>query len=284
MEIRYFGWSGVTIRYGETLVGIDLFGDAVTWDALGDAAATILCVTHGHPEHCGSLRRFLSAAGPRLATTHVVSSPSVVNHLLRSVSLPPANAHRVEGGATLPVDGVRVTAFDWKHMPLLPPGMGARLAYAASLLGRPIELARVALSGLRLPMRAPMLGFHLAFPGGPSALNYAEGLHRLTDSREVESVAQRLPAGVLMFAVEPDDVAAIPHWIEMLRPSTVVLYEAHRPWRELFGLPYVDLSAYAAELSTRFHQIRFTPLIQPGQVVTSSDNGSRPTALRSFTA
>jgi hypothetical protein len=149
-------------------------------------------------------------------------------------------------------------------MPLLPPGIGAKITYAANVLSRPIAFMRVALSGLRLPMRAPMLGFRVVFPDGRSVLNYAEGLHRLTDPREVESVAQRLPADVLMFAVEPDDVAAIPRWIEMLSPSSVILYEAHRPWREVFGLPYVDLEVFSAELSARFRRIEFNTLLSVG--------------------
>ncbi len=55
----------------------------------------------------------------------------------------------------------------------------------------------------------------------------------------------RQPANVLLFAVEPEDVDVIPCWIEMLLPSIFMLYEAHRPWRVVFGLPYVDLEDYA---------------------------------------
>ena len=73
MDIHYFGWSGVALQQGETLIGFDLFGEAVTWDVLPDAATTILCVTHGHPEHCGSLRRLLSDRAAPLDRTHVVS-------------------------------------------------------------------------------------------------------------------------------------------------------------------------------------------------------------------
>lgn len=263
MEIHYFGWSGITLRHGETVIGFDLFGEAVTWAALPDAATTILCVTHGHPEHCGSLRRFLSAEDARLDRTHVISSQLVIDHVTRGLNHA-ANAHPLTCNASVAVDGVRVTAFTWKHMPLLPPGMRAKTSYVAHVLSRPIEFARVAFSGLRLPMNAPMLGFHVVFADGLRVLNYAEGLHRLTDAHEVESTARQLPADVLLFAVEPEDIAVIPRWIELLSPSTVILYEAHRPWREMFGLPYIDLEDYAAELSTRFRQIQFVPLVAPG--------------------
>ncbi len=50
------------------------------------------------------------------------------------------------------------------------------------------------------------------------------------------------------------------HQVELLSPSTVMLYEAHRPWREMFRLPHVDLEDYAAKLSTRFRWIQFSAL------------------------
>ena len=195
---------------------------------------------------------------------HVVSSPAVIDHVTRGVQIPLDQLHPIEKNGVLTIGNARLTAFEWKHMPLLPPGVGRKIDYAAHVLRHPIELARVGTSGLRLPMSAPMLGFHVALADGPRALNYAEGLHRLTDPREVEATAQRLPADVLLFAVEPEDVEVIPRWIELLSPSTVMLYEAHRPWREMFDLPYVDLEEYAAELTARFRQIQFVPLLAVG--------------------
>lgn len=264
MDIQYFDWSGITLRHGDTIVGFDLFGESVTWNVLPDAATTILCVTHGHPEHCGSLRRFLSAENARLDRTHVISSPAVIDHVTHGVQIPAANLHPIEKNRVLEIDGVRITAFEWQHMPLLPPSARAKTSYAVHVLRRPIEFARVATGGLRLPMNAPMLGFHVTFADGLRVLNYAEGMHRLTDAHEVESTARQLPADVLLFAVEPEDAAVIPRWIEILSPSMVILYEAHRPWREMFDLPYIDLEDYAAKLSARFRQIEFVPLIVPG--------------------
>lgn len=263
MDIQYFGWSGVAIRHAGVLVGFDLYGDAVTWDRLGDATATILCLTHGHPEHCGSLRRFLATteAHSRLPTTHIISSPPVVKHVAGNGRLPSDHAHGVDDGGRVTVGEVEVAAFAWKHFPLLPPGMRAKATYTARLLRRPIRLARIGFSSLGLPVRAPMIGFHVTFADGRTVLNYAEGLHRLTDPDEVKTVARTLSAEVLLFAIEPEDVEVIPRWLEMLRPSTVFLYEAHRPWRELFRLPYVDLQTYADELSARFRHTRFNTLI-----------------------
>jgi hypothetical protein len=125
-------------------------------------------------------------------------------------------------------------------------------------------LLRIGMLGLRLPMNAPQLGFHIAYPDGTTVLNYSEGVHRLTDPGEVQRVAQKLPADMLFFAVEPDDVKAIPRWVEMLAPKEVYLYEAHRPWRDLFHLPFIDLYKYAHELSRGFPQIMFDALVIPG--------------------
>lgn len=283
MEIQYFGWSGITLRHGDTVIGFDLFGEAVTWEALPNAATTILCITHGHPEHCGSLQRFLSAKDARLDRAHVISSRPVIDHVTRGLNHA-ANAHTLINDASIAVDGVRVSGFEWKHMPLLPPSVRAKTSYVTHVLSRPIEFARVAFSGLRLPMNAPMLGFHVVFADGLRVLNYSEGMHRLTDPREVEATAQRLPADVLLFAVEPEDVAVIPRWIELLSPSTVILYEAHRPWREMFGLPYIDLECYAAELAGKFGQIQFVPLMATGMQridMLASDYIQSPTRLPS---
>jgi len=260
MEIRYLGWSGVTVRHADTLITFDPFGDGLTGDGIEAATSTILCLTHGHPDHCGSVRRLLAAPG---VTTDLVSSPAVVDYIARGGPFPRVKLHSLVATESISIGGTQVTAFSWKHLPLLPPGVRPRIEYTAHLLSHPISFMRIGISSLGLPIHAPTLGFHITFADGRSVLNYAEGLHRLTDAREVEAVARTLPADVLMFAVEPEDVEAIPQWLKILQPATVFLYEAHRPWRELFRLSCVDLKAYTAELSSRFRETRFTALVHP---------------------
>jgi len=270
MEICYCGWSGVAIRHGGVLVGVDLFGEGAGWELAREASATILCLTHGHPEHCGSLRRLLASAGagPYLATTHLVASSPVAHYVTKAGTLPPERVHRVTAGARVNLPGVQVTTFRWRHFPLLPPGAGAKARYLSRLLARPLGVARIGLASLGLPLWSPMLGFHLRFADGRTLLNYAEGLHRATDPGEVAAVAGTLPAGILVFAVEPEDVQVIPRWVERLAPTAVFLYEAHRPWREQFRLPYVDLEAYAKDLTERFRGLACRALTRVGQVVT----------------
>lgn len=266
MQIKYFGWSGIALLHDNTLIGFDLYGEKVTWNALKGNQPIILCLTHGHPEHAGSLRKFLQApeAQAYLPNVHLISSPEVVNHINRRGILAPDNVHPVRDGDTVMIDGVKVTPFTWVHMPLLPPGLRQKLEYILQLCLHPVDLVRIGLSGLRLPMNAPQLGFHIAYPDGTTVLNYSEGVHRLTDPREVQEIAQKLPADILFFAVEPDDVRAIPRWVEILAPKEVFLYEAHRPWRDLFHLPFIDLYGYARELSQGFPQIMFDALVIPG--------------------
>lgn len=270
MQIRYFGWSGITIEHGDSSVGFDLFGDAVSPDALDNASTVILCATHGHPEHCGSFRSLLRSpeVAARASDIHLISSPQVIRYVNQGGLLPSANAHAVSHMEQIRIHDVQITSFFWTHLPLLPPGMRPKIEYATSLLSHPVDFVRIGLMGLSLPMNAPKLGFHLAFPDGTTVLNYAEGLHRLTDAHEVEIIARELPADVLLFAVEPEDTEAIPRWVEILNPSRVLLYEAHRPWRELFRLPYINLVDYAGELSKHFSWIKFDTLIRASSLAS----------------
>lgn len=273
MKIQYHNWSGITLKHDNMLIGFDLFGDSVTWDVLKEAQNIVLCLTHGHPEHAGSLRAFLETpeAHLYLANIHLISSPDVIQHINRHSILATENVHPVKDGESITIAGVKVTAFTWVHMPLLPPGLREKLVYIFQLLMHPLDLIRIGTLGLRLPMNAPQLGFHIAYPDGTTVLNYSEGVHRLTNPGEVEQVSRSLPADNLLFAVEPDDAEAIPRWVEMLAPKAVYVYEAHRPWRDLFHLPFIDLNEYARELSQRFPYTRICTLTNAGQVIISDD-------------
>lgn len=269
MKIQYYGWSGVTLEHCNTLIGFDLFGDAVTSQAFQEDQPSILCLTHGHPEHAGSLKELLEAPQMRayLKNIHLASSEDVVKHINRNHVLAPDNVHVLHDGETAMIAGVQISAFTWVHMPLLPPKFSDKLEYVFQLMIHPIDLIRIGLLGLSLPMNAPQLGFHITYPDGNTVLNYSEGVHRLTNAQEVEAVSRRLPADVLMFAVEPDDAQIIPRWVEMLAPKKAYLYEAHRPWRDVFHLPFIDVQAYAAELAERFPEMRFHALTESEQVL-----------------
>jgi hypothetical protein len=269
MKIQYHNWSGITLFHDNTIVGFDLFGDGVSWDILDEAQTIVICLTHGHPEHAGSLRAFLEApqARPYLANIHLISSPPVIKHVNRKGILASENVHPIQDGEHIILNGIKVSAFHWLHMPLLPPGLGAQMQYIFQLLIHPLSLIRIGLLGLRLPMNAPQLGFHITYPDGTRVLNYSEGIHRLTNAKEVEQIAHQLPADMLFFAVEPDDASIIPQWVDMLGTKDVFIYEAHRPWRDTFHLPFIDLNRYALDLSARFPENTFSALTKNGQSV-----------------
>ncbi|MCC6973535.1 MAG: MBL fold metallo-hydrolase [Anaerolineae bacterium] len=266
MNIHYYNWSGISLQHADVLIGFDLYGEAVTWDILKNNQPKLFCVTHGHPEHAGSLRKFLEApeARPYLENVHLISSPAVTAHINRRHILSPANVHGIKAGESITLNAIKITAFTWVHMPLLPPGFKHKVEYLLQLALHPFDLLRIGSQGLRLPMNAPQLGFHVRYPDGTTVLNYAEGVHRLTNPQEVQQVAQNLPADMLFFAVEPDDAEAIPRWVQMLAPKRVYLYEAHRPWRDLFHLPSIDLETYSHRLQSQFQAMVFHPLTQPG--------------------
>ncbi len=270
MKIQYHNWSGITLKHDNTLVGFDLFGESVSWDILQEAQTIVICLTHGHPEHAGSLRAFLEApeAQPYLSNIHLISSLPVIRHINRHDILSTANVHPLQDGEHITLNGMTISAFQWIHMPLLPPGFGEQVKYIFQLLTHPIDLIRIGVMGLRLPMNAPQLGFHITYADGTRVLNYSEGVHRLTKSQEIEQIAQRLPSDILFFAVEPDDALIIPQWVEILGAKEVFIYEAHRPWRDTFHLPFIDLNQYAQELTTRFPKHRFNALTKIGQLVT----------------
>jgi len=269
MKIEYHNWSGITLIHDNTLVGFDLFGKGVSWDILTQAQTIMICLTHGHPEHAGSLRAFLEAPEARahLGNIHLISSAPVIRHINRHGILPTENVHPLGDGEHVTLDSMTISTFRWVHMPLLPPGLGEQIKYIFQLLIHPFDFIRIGLLGLRLPMNAPQLGFHITYADGTRVLNYSEGVHRLTDAKEVAQVAQKFPSDLLFFAVEPDDTLIIPKWVQMLGAKEVFIYEAHRPWRDTFHLPFIDLNVYASDLSEKFPKHTFNALTKIGQFV-----------------
>ena len=269
MELQYFGWSSLVVRCCDVSVGFDVSGGRAVADALRAAATAVLCVTHGHPDHVAGTRRLMNTGrgDRRLSGLHLVSSAPIIGCVSAGNRRADITCHPLCDREAISVNGVRLTAFCWTHAPLLPAGLGPKLAYVTRFAHRPVDAIGIVHSTVGLPLRAPTLGFHVRFPCGFSLINYAEGLHHRTDPCEVEAVASETRAEMALFAVEPEDVACLPQWADLLSVRWVVLYEAHRPWRERFGLPTVDLHACAHWLSSRFPQVRVDTLGVPGQTI-----------------
>ncbi|MFB6264211.1 MAG: MBL fold metallo-hydrolase [Bradymonadaceae bacterium] len=265
MRVRYHGWSGVTVENEDRVVGFDLPDRSVV--PRDSDRNFVLCVTHGHPDHCGAL---LDACNGEtwIDEATLVSSPVVVEHFRSGRAATPGDVRSITPRDSRSVEGLELAAFEWQHMPLLPPGVSEKIQHLVSVASRPLELARIATDGLRLPIDSPTLGFHVSFDGGTTVLNYGEGLHRMTSASEVDRVARRFPdIDLLLSAVEPEDRDEVPRWIRTLSPDRAFLYEAHRPWRETFGLGTLALEEYAAEVDERLADVRIGALVSPGETV-----------------
>jgi len=266
MDIVYLGWSGVIARVQEVAVIFDPPDAPGVAAAIRPARAAIACVTHGHPDHVAGARGLLGAlpGQPSLRSVHLVSSAPIVRWAAAG------DRHAVSDRGAVEIAGARITAFAWTHAPLLPPGFRSSLAYAARVIRRPASAFDIARAALGRPLRAPTLGFHVAFPGGQTLINYAEGLHGRADPLTVGVVASSLPAQAALVAVEPEDVPHLPRWISLLDSEQIYLYEAHRPWRERFGLPTVDLQACADRLAAQFPRLRLQALTLPARIAAEA--------------
>lgn len=264
MEITYHGWSGVSLNRDQVHFGFDLMTPP---SGSTGSDGVVLCFTHGHPDHVGAVRSMSKQHDSELeARTHVVSSREVLRAIAGEEN-GPRHLHAMRAGDQIELAGAEIECFDWTHMSLLPPGLRPKLAYVRSLLSHPFGLARIGLEGLGHPLRAPMLGFGVRFDDGLTVLNYGEGLHRHTDIDDVRRVAKRFSPQVVLFAVEPEDTEVIPKFLEILDPDVAFIYEAHRPWRELFELPWVDLDDYAGTLGERFPGVNVIPLVEADTAV-----------------
>ncbi len=96
-----------------------------------------------------------------------------------------------------------------------------------------------------------MLGFHLVPRGGSRVLFFSEGLHRRTRLAEALATGRECKSDVLIFAVEPEDAAALPDLVAAVGSPVTVPFEAHRFWREELDMPQADLGRLSEELAAR---------------------------------
>ena len=251
-RLVWLGWSGFLVTGpGGAALYIDPPA-GTTFPA--DRAAHIL-ITHGHPEHVEGTRAHLRNPA-RTQPVEVAAGAGVCRHLRRHARHPADRLRVCAPQEHFELAGFGVDVFSWHHMPLLPPGLGPKLAHLRALASRPGRALRIVLDGIRGPWPFPMLGFRIVPPGGERILVYGEGLHRMASADVVAAVGRELPADVLLAAVEPEDVDSLPELIARAGARQVALYEAHRPWREGFGMPLADLDALAAVLVRAGRRIR----------------------------
>ena len=232
-----------------------------------------LLITHGHPEHIEGAAALLADPARRGRVT-VVASPGICRFMKRAAK---ANGDDLffpcRPGQTIEIAGLRIDAFAWRHMTLLPPGLGPALGHVARLVASPAVALGIVLRALKGPLPGPMLGFRVAAAGGPKVLFYGEGLHRKTDLEETRRLGQQWPADVILAAVEPEDCDALPDLIKAAGPPLAVPYQAHWIWRKSLGLALADMDQLAGRLEDSGITVR---RLRPGHSLTLGPSSAAP--------
>ncbi len=245
LTLTHLGWSGFRIVFPE---GTELYIDPPRGTVLPLDQETNFLITHGHPEHvAGTLAHICDPA--RSARMQVIASAAVCRYL-RKRSQHADHFQPCKPQQRVSISGLDIDIFKWRHMPLLPPGLKASLNHIRGLVSHPGLALKIITAGLRGPLPFPMLGFRIVSPQGSRVLVYGEGLHRLTDRAGARQIGIDLPAEILLVAVEPEDLDILPDLLNTIGTPAIGLYEAHRGWREAFGMPCADLDALASVLET----------------------------------
>lgn len=269
VELRYQGWSGFVVAWPE---GPCVHFDPPRGADLPRDRATVLLLSHGHPEHVRGAIAYLADPSPREATT-VLAAPSVCRYLQRRHARPGDGFLPCTAGQTCSLPGLRVAVFPWIHMSLLPAGVGPALRHLGCLVSHPILALRIAWEGLFGPPFAPMLGFALLPQDGPGVLLYSEGMNRGLTVAEAERIGREFACEVLLFGVEPEDMDRLPDLVAAVGCPVAVPYQPHRRWREAFGMPLADLNGLAATLTARGIRV---PLLDEGQATREGPGQSPP--------
>ena len=249
VRLSYQGWSGCLAQPPAGSGAGPLVFDPAPGCALPAEGATLL-LTHGHPEHINGALAHLRRA--QRAPVTVLASLHLCHYLEKRSARRDDRFVPVFAGSQVTANGWSVRVFEWEHLPLLPSGAGASARYLLKLMSRPRGLARIALGGATGPRHGPMLGYAVR-PAGSSGwvVYYGEGIHRRTTREALRGALGEEPVDALVFGAEPEDVHALPELLADQRVKTVLAFEPHRPWRDSFSLPQLDLEALTTSLRAR---------------------------------
>ena len=263
--LRYLGWSGFRVDWPD---GTTVFVDPPEAAALPHDREAWIAITHGHPEHVAGAAAHL-ADPQRMAAARVLASSRVCAHLRHSSRHAGDRFRALDAGGSATLPGLRVQAFAWRHMPLLPPEPSLAVRHAAHLARHPGITLGIVKDGLVGSPPGAMLGFGLIPYEGPRVLVYSEGLHRRTRISEVRAAREQIDADVLLFAVEPEDVEVLPDLVAAIGARVVVPYEAHAEWRESLVMPRADLEQLSRDLASRGIHAHAAASNRPTQVPLS---------------
>jgi len=238
-QIIYLGWSGFHFhRHDEP----HIFIDPPKGTCFPQDAEITIFITHGHPEHLGGSLSHVRAASEAKRTT-IVASETVCRYLRQQCRrgmiefIPVTSGQKLD----LPHD-ISFEVFAWQHMPLLPPGLGAAVRHITHIIRRFPAAWRIIRMSLKGPSGAgDMLGYLLRLSGNKNIIIYGEGMHRRCRAGDVAAIGDKMPGATLLVASEPEDLGKLPELVLATGAFEAILYEPHRPWRDIFDLPHTDL-------------------------------------------
>ncbi|MCF8474032.1 MAG: hypothetical protein K9G26_04980 [Emcibacter sp.] len=245
-EIDYLGWSGFHIHHacheGKNLPHI--YVDPPKGTKFSAEEEGIIFITHGHPEHLIGAMEYLTDITVKSRTV-IVASQQVCQYLAQINQRTNVDFIIAQPEQQLKITAkISVQVFEWHHMPLLPPGVGAALRHIFQILRKIGTAWRIIRMSLKGPKGAgKMLGYILRLSGGKDIIVYGEGLHRRCQPEDVAAIGRKALGATLLVASEPEDIAELPDLIFVSGAHEAILYEPHRPWRDIFELPHANLQA-----------------------------------------
>lgn len=247
--VAYLGWSGFHIRNSKNC---HVFIDPPKRTSFPKDTAITIFITHGHPEHLGGTIDCIRQGGAELPIT-VIASETVCRYLSGECRRGAVDLIDVRPGQKqVLLSDIGFEVFQWQHMPLLPPGLGAAARHIFHILRRFPMAWRIIWMSMRGP-KGPgeMLGYLLHLPDGKSIIIYGEGLHRHSRAEDVTAIGRKAHDATLMVASEPEDFSELPQLVAASGAARAILYEPHRLWRDIFDLPHADLQALQRAVSAK---------------------------------
>jgi len=245
VKIDYLGWSGFSI---EQKSGPKIFIDPPKGTSF-EGEKIIILITHAHPEHLGGTLDHIRSTGCEKPTI-IIASATVCAFFKKQC----LNKH-VEFITAQPLETLtavkdcQITPFEWTHMPLLPPGFNAAIRHIWQIIKGYKHTLNILKMSLKGPIGAgTMLGYTLKL-ADQNIIIYGEGLHRHCKVEDVTKIGAIAPAATILVASEPEDINELPGLIYASGAFQAILYEPHRPWRDLFGLPRINLRSLQKQVA-----------------------------------